>query len=529
MSVLTSCAAAADADGFYDDEWAVFVRNWGNEGFCADWKAYHVADFPDLLDALRLPLPGAEPSSVVLGEKTRFFANFPRAGESTRAGKGPFLAPSPDSVEVRFQLPEMSGPLTRQNDPPRIHGLLHVRWKARTGGARACPRRPPSAALAALTAGEEAGADGEDVLQRLRRQRVQAGLLVPGAPAAIAAPGDAVEVTDRGSIPPPAATVELWDRVVPVPKTAGAEAALVQETDEPAPAEVCEAAHALLQPDRRAGLGEETRRRMEELDAYCRRTERRAEAEALYRSALETPDSAERVDAWLASLPRIDGYYVVEGDLKMTEEQLRASLRQEHRAPREPSAELSVNLANGVPTWWKTPEARRLSYAVDRRSFPDVPSHAEVVAAMGKATRDWEEACPECGIRFTHVAAADEAPSPEAVTFVVRYQDADSSYVATAFFPNDPPLARTLDLYPGFFRTSYDRVGVLRHELGHVLGYRHAHLGVPGCIPEGGEWLALTPYDSRSVMHYLCGGGGDPELVITDLDREGHRKLYGGS
>jgi hypothetical protein len=36
LSVLVSCAEAPDADGYFNAEWAVFLRNWGNEGFCAD-------------------------------------------------------------------------------------------------------------------------------------------------------------------------------------------------------------------------------------------------------------------------------------------------------------------------------------------------------------------------------------------------------------------------------------------------------------------------------------------------------------
>lgn len=39
--------------------------------------------------------------------------------------------------------------------------------------------------------------------------------------------------------------------------------------------------------------------------------------------------------------------------------------------------------------------------------------------------------------------------------------------------------------------------------------------------------IDLTDYDSRSVMHYLCGGLGDPELKITAIDKAGSQKVYG--
>lgn len=74
---------------------------------------------------------------------------------------------------------------------------------------------------------------------------------------------------------------------------------------------------------------------------------------------------------------------------------------------------------------------------------------------------------------------------------------------------------------------SFDKTGVLRHELGHVLGYRHEHIGnVPGCNTEGVSWERLTPYTPNSVMHYFCGGAGSFDLSLRDLDKAGHRCLY---
>jgi len=60
------------------------------------------------------------------------------------------------------------------------------------------------------------------------------------------------------------------DCTVPVPETTRAAAALARDVDEPPPAEICEAAQ---QMDLNR-LDEPARRRMEELRAYCRRTQR---------------------------------------------------------------------------------------------------------------------------------------------------------------------------------------------------------------------------------------------------------------
>ena len=146
------------------------------------------------------------------------------------------------------------------------------------------------------------------------------------------------------------------------------------------------------------------------------------------------------------------------------------------------------------------------------------------MAAAGSA---WTDACNDCGVRFTHVVKSDGAPGSAGLSFRVRYHDAGGQYIAAAFFPHDPPAERVIQIDPSYFSTSFDKQGVLRHELGHVLGYRHEQArGVPGCLREGTQWQPLTPYDPKSVMHYFCGGAGSLRLELTDIDRAGHRKLY---
>jgi hypothetical protein len=149
------------------------------------------------------------------------------------------------------------------------------------------------------------------------------------------------------------------------------------------------------------------------------------------------------------------------------------------------------------------------------------------------ATNAWENTC---GIKFEHRAALDVTPgsSPAGALFAVREFNADGSFIAASFFPNDPPSRRRLLIDPSFFAKdlAFDPVGVLRHELGHILGFRHEHIrsGAPPDCPHESldETKELTKkYDPRSVMHYFCGGVGSKELKITDLDREGSRLVYG--
>lgn len=45
--------------------------------------------------------------------------------------------------------------------------------------------------------------------------------------------------------------------------------------------------------------------------------------------------------------------------------------------------------------------------------------------------------------------------------------------------------------------------GILRHELGHTLSYRHEHTRPEaGKCFEDADWKPLTSYDGFSVMHY---------------------------
>src|SRR5262249_39230703 len=127
-----------------------------------------------------------------------------------------------------------------------------------------------------------------------------------------------------------------------------------------------------------------------------------------------------------------------------------------------------------------------------------------------------------------HLDQFDANPSLNDVLFVVRRYDSGGTYIAAAFFPNEGQSRRFLNVDPSYFTTTFDRVGVFRHELGHVLGYRHEHIrDVPGCYREENQGRPLTDYDPDSVMHYFCGGGGSLQLTLTDLDRTGHRTLYG--
>ncbi|RXF73317.1 hypothetical protein [Hansschlegelia zhihuaiae] len=265
-----------------------------------------------------------------------------------------------------------------------------------------------------------------------------------------------------------------------------------------------------------------------------------ATSSAAYRMAIEGDD--EGLQAFIGALPKVrikspEGtvqvYRLMEGDILATEAQVEARIRELRARTRPasgvPSGELLVLAdAAGNPVIWPK-GARALTYAVDRASFRSADEYEVAAENLAKATADWIAACPDCGLSFTHAKELDDAsPTTAQVNFVVTFLPGATGFVAAAPFPNDIQAKRLLVVGPQYFTTSFDRIGVFRHELGHVLGYRHMHIiGVPGCDTEDANWLAVSKtYDPLSVMHYLCGEGGTREMRLSDTDKRDHRTLY---
>lgn len=241
-------------------------------------------------------------------------------------------------------------------------------------------------------------------------------------------------------------------------------------------------------------------------------------------------------------------YWLVEGDTLLDEDQLRAyadlqEARQQAAASGQAGDHPLVGIAipgtniegvyhNNLLVRW-APDVE-LSYCVLKDTFVygGEAAYELVVECMQQAAADWENAC---GVRFVYKPELDSSRElrPEGVLFPVREVSTGGRFIASAFFPNDPPDRRRVLIDPSFYPLNlrFNKTGVLRHELGHVLGFRHEHIrpGAPPACPDEDVYgaFSLTDYDPRSVMHYFCGDLGSTGLEITEIDKIGAQRLYG--
>ena len=237
------------------------------------------------------------------------------------------------------------------------------------------------------------------------------------------------------------------------------------------------------------------------------------------------------MEAFISTLPRDGEHYVVEGDLLMTGDEVRTYLSQASAARNyfEPG-ELVINTHGGVEDIYREPQGRKLVYTVERASFPSEAQFAQTVENMRAATQEWQHACVECGIEFEYRAQSAQTP-PEPLNFTVRLHDVGGVYLAASFFPHSKS-PRYLNVDPAYFSAApqADLTGLLRHQLGHILGYRHAQTRIAGCYSEGARWLPVSTDGPKSVMQYHCAQGassGDPSFAFTSGDLREHRRRYG--
>src|SRR5262249_56331914 len=116
-------------------------------------------------------------------------------------------------------------------------------------------------------------------------------------------------------------------------------------------------------------------------------------------------------------------YYVLEGDLLVTAQQVRAFVYAQkfgsQTATQQPSGELLVMTEGGKPVFW--PKGKRhLTSSFARQTFPSQDAYNAIVRNTAEAADAWIQACADCGLSFQHLVELDgDRPTPQQVSFVV--------------------------------------------------------------------------------------------------------------
>jgi hypothetical protein len=215
------------------------------------------------------------------------------------------------------------------------------------------------------------------------------------------------------------------------------------------------------------------------------------------------------------------GYYIVDGDTPIYTREELFDFYQQYVA----EGELIVRTANAIDVRWKDADKLSLTYCV---STGFGTNYNLVSKAMNDATAAWSHVA---NVRFVHMTDQDGSctATNARVLFDVR-PITGQAYEARAFSPDAPRDKRNVLIdSSAYSHPNYTLTGLLRHAIGHLLGFRHEYTR-----PDAGKcfedlaWRDTTSYDPASVMHSpLCNGTANADWLLTAKDALGAEALYG--
>jgi hypothetical protein len=222
--------------------------------------------------------------------------------------------------------------------------------------------------------------------------------------------------------------------------------------------------------------------------------------------------------------------FIVDGDIVLSDEQqlwghYQAWLAQEYADTTGSGSALTVRNVLGADVLWSATQRFGLTYCISD-SFG--ANKAAVIAAMAAATQSWSD---RAAVQFTYHPDQDATCTSANTNVLFNVSPVSATYFAASFFPDDVRAQRQLLITSSGLTTNAggrDLQGILRHETGHILGFRHEHIWIDCTGESTAEARHVTSYDVNSVMHYpQCRPSGTGGYRQSELDSSGAASLYG--
>ena len=223
--------------------------------------------------------------------------------------------------------------------------------------------------------------------------------------------------------------------------------------------------------------------------------------------------------------------FIVDGDITLSDENqlwnhYQAWLAQEYAATVPGGEALTVRNVLGADIIWHYPQNYGLTYCISNQFNT---RKSTVIDAMDRATRSWSD---KISVGFSYRSDQDATCDSANTNVLFNVNPTIADFFAASFFPDSARSDRQLLITDSAFTTTdggRDFEGILRHETGHILGFRHEHIILNNCTGESAaDSRQVTSYDVNSVMHYpQCRPSGSGGYRQTTLDYLGAAKLYG--